>query len=155
MNLRTSFPEDLPHLARLFHDTVRQVNSAHYTPAEVAAWAPDQPDLERWRHKLAGETVMVAELAGEMVGFCAWTDTGYLDFLYVHQAYQRKGVATALYAVAEATLRVQGLGRIHTQASVTAQPFFLRNGFRLVRHQSVQVRGVGLPNAIMEKALAD
>ncbi len=153
MNLRAYQPDDLPHLARLFRDTIRTVNLGDYTPAQVAAWAPDTPDLERWRTKLAGEETVVAELAGEIVGFCSWEDSGYLDFLYVHQARQRQGVATGLYAAAESALRAKGLARVHTQASVTAQPFFLRQGFRLLRHQTVQVRGVGLPNAVMEKAL--
>jgi putative acetyltransferase len=154
MQLRAYHPDDLPHLVRLFRDTVRAVNLGDYTPTQVETWAPDNADLDRWRAKLAGEETVVAVLAGEIVGFCSWDESGYLDFLYVHCAYQRKGVATALYAAAETALRAKGVARVHAQASVTAQPFFLRHGFRLVRHQTVRVRGVDLPNAVMEKALA-
>jgi GNAT superfamily N-acetyltransferase len=153
MKLRPYNAADVPLIARLYHETIHTVNLGDYTREQVDAWAPEQPDLERWGQKLATEEVVVAELAGEIVGFCSWDPGGYLDFLYVHHAHQRKGVAAALYTAAESAMRVRGLRHIHTQASITAQPFFLRQGFRVVRKQLVQVRGVELPNAVMEKIL--
>ncbi|MFI5335936.1 MAG: GNAT family N-acetyltransferase [Opitutales bacterium] len=151
--LRPFRPDDLPGLVRLFGETIHAINLGDYTPAQVEAWAPAQPDLGRWRQKLAAEEVLVAEQAGRMVGFCSWDPTGYLDFLYVHHACQRQGIAAALYAAAEQAMLAKGLARVHTQASVTAQPFFLSRGFKVVKHQIVQVRGVDLPNAVMEKPL--
>ncbi len=153
MKLRRFRPDDLPCLARLFYATVHAVARGDYSQVQVEAWAPAKPDLGRWRRKLAGEEVIVAELAGQIVGFCSWDSAGYLDLLYVHHAYQRQGIATALYVAAERALRAKGLTRILTQASLTAQPFFIRQGFRLVRHQEVPVRGVKLPNAVMAKTL--
>lgn len=151
--LRPYHLEDAPVLAQLFRETVHTVNRRDYTPAQAEAWAPAQIDLERWRTKLSGEEVVVAEISGEIVGFCSWTADGYLDFIFVHHAHQRKGIAAALYSAAEQALRARGLTRIHTQASVTAQPFFARQGFTVVKHQLVHVRGVDLPNAVMEKTL--
>jgi len=154
MKLRPYHPDDLPALAQLYHDTIHAVGRRDYSQAQVDAWAPLQADLARWRDKLTKEEVILAELSGVIVGFCSWDDAGYLDFLYVHHLHQRKGIAAALYAAAEQALCAKGLKRIHTQASVTAQPFFLRQGYRVVKHQLVNVRGVDLPNAVMEKALA-
>lgn len=153
MHLRPYRAEDLPALTQLFHATVHTVTAAHYSAEQRAAWAPAEPDLERWRMKLAAEITVLAERAGEMLGFCSWTPEGYLDFLFVHHAHQGKGIARALCAEAERDLVARGVARIHTQASVTAQPFFLRQGFVLVRHQTVTARGVELPNAVMEKRL--
>ncbi|MBI2517897.1 MAG: GNAT family N-acetyltransferase [Opitutae bacterium] len=152
--LRPYRPEDAPALAQLFRETIHTVNRRDYTPAQVEAWAPAQIDLARWQAKLASEEVVVAEVGGELAGFCSWTADGYLNFIFVHHAQQRKGIAAALYTAAEQALRAQGLARIHTQASVTAQPFFARQGFTVVKHQLVHVRGVDLPNAVMEKSLA-
>ncbi len=154
MKLRPYHPDDLPALVRLFHDTVHNVALGSYSQTQIDAWAPAEPDLDRWRQKLQSEEVLVAELGDKIIGFCSWDDSGYFDFLYVHHAHQRQGVAATLYAAAEAALRMKGLPRIHTEASLTAQPFFLRQGFHLVKHQTVRVRGVDLPNAVMEKLLA-
>lgn len=154
VTLRACRPGDLPALTRLFRETVHTVNRRDYTAEQIEAWAPARTDLRRWRQKFSTEEVVVAERDDRLVGFCSWTSDGYLDFLYVHHAHQRRGVAAALYAEAERALRAKGLGRISTQASVTAQPFFARQGFKVVRHQTVRVRGVDLPNAVMEKLLA-
>jgi GNAT superfamily N-acetyltransferase len=153
MHLRAFTPMDLPAVVGLFHDTIHQVNRADYSDAQVEAWAPAVPNLDRWQEKLASEHVVVAEIDGEIVGFSSWTEDGYLDFLYVHHAHQRKGIATALYGAAEKLLKAKGLARIHTQSSTTAQPFFLQQGFKVAKSQSVVIRGVPLPNAVMEKSL--
>jgi putative acetyltransferase len=151
--LRSYRNEDLPALVALFHDSVHRVTAVDYTPEQLSAWAPAEPDMESWQLKLAAEEVVVAEFAGELVGFCSWDATGYLDFLYVDPARQRQGIATALCARAEKALPAKNVSRIHTQSSLTAEPFFLRQGFRLVKHQTVHVRGVALTNAVMEKPL--
>lgn len=154
MKLRTYEIGDLPHVVRLFHDTIHAVNLGDYTSLQVEAWAPAQIDLKHWELKLGAEEVIIAERDGVILGFCSWDATGYLDLLYVHRAFQRKGIASKLYAAAERAIRSNGLHRIYTHASVTAQPFFLRQNFRIIKHQLVGVRGVELPNAIMEKLLS-
>ncbi|HEY4302070.1 MAG TPA: GNAT family N-acetyltransferase [Candidatus Didemnitutus sp.] len=153
MLVRAYRPEDLPAVTRLFHDTVHQVNRADYTPEQLAAWAPRKPDFEHWRAKLSAEEVIVAESGAQIVGFCSWNGAGCLDFLYVHHAHQRQGIASKLYAAAEAALRRKALAKIHANVSLTAHPFFARQGFENVRDQNAQVRGVELPNAMMEKRL--
>ena len=43
-------------------------------------------------------------------------------------------------------------GPVVTHASVTARPFFARRGYRVLRAQQVECRGVTLANYVMEKA---
>ena len=45
------------------------------------------------------------------------------------------------------------IGRIFTEASVTARPFFERRGFRVVSERRVWRQGVELTNFAMEKSL--
>jgi ribosomal protein S18 acetylase RimI-like enzyme len=154
INLRPYNLADLPAMSRLYHASVHRVASRDYTPVEVAAWAPEQLDLERWRQKLATQTVIIAEIEGQMAGFCSWESNGYVDFLYVSPDHQRMGVASTLYAEAERSiLSDPAIKRLHAQVSITAQPFFLSRGYKVVKHQRVHVRGVDLSNAVMEKIL--
>ena len=99
------------------------------------------------------ETI-VAERAGALLG-CMTMDMGpgYLDFAYVAPEVMGRGVATALYAVIEGRARVAGHGRLETQASLLAERFFARNGWRIVARQEVERDGVRIPNAVMEKRL--
>ena len=48
IRLRRYRPEDCPLLGQLFYDTVHTVNAVDYTPEQLAAWAPELPDMEQW-----------------------------------------------------------------------------------------------------------
>ena len=83
-----------------------------------------------------------------MAGFADMDQAGYLDRLYVHRDFQRRGIATALCDALEAACPC---ARYTTHASITARPFFLARGYRVVRAQQVERRGVKLTNFVMEK----
>lgn len=151
--LRSYHATDLPRLLELFHASVHEVCGAYYTSEQLAAWAPPNLDPASWLTRLAHQEVLLADTDDTLAGFCSWTSEGYLDLLYVHPDRIRRGVATALYAAAETSLRARHIPRIHTHASLAAQPFFIRQGFQLLRSQTVSIRGVDLPNAFMEKCL--
>ena len=152
VTLRPYRPEDCPALAALFYETVHTVNAAHYTPAQLDAWAPAcGPDLAAWDKSFRAHRTLVAELDGRLAGFGDLDPAaGYLDRLYVHKDLQGRGVATALCNALEEA----AAGPVLTHASVTARPFFARRGYRVLRAQQVERRGVTLANYVMEKAPA-
>ncbi|MGM9593311.1 MAG: GNAT family N-acetyltransferase [Candidatus Onthomonas sp.] len=146
--LRPYRPEDLPRIARIFYDTVHTVNARDYTPAQLDAWADGRPDLERWNREFLAHFTLVAVSGETVVGFGDVDDTGYLDRLYVHRDWQGRGIGSALCD------RLESCGdcsRIITHASITARPFFRRRGYRVLREQQVERRGVLLTNFVMEK----
>ena len=96
---------------------------------------------------------LVAEDGGEVVGFAELEEDGHLDMLYLRRDAVGRGVGSLLYRAIEREAREQGIGLIFAEASVTARPFFERWGFRVVREQTVERRGVDLTNFAMEKPL--
>jgi GNAT superfamily N-acetyltransferase len=144
---------DAPEIARLFYETVRSVNRADYSEEQVEAWAPGVPDPEELHARVVGGRTLVAEEGGEAVGFAVLEGDGHLDMLFVRQDTVGRGVGRRLYEAAEQAARGWGLGRIFTEASITARPFFERRGFRMVRERTVVVRGVPMTNFAMEKDL--
>ena len=74
-------------------------------------------------------------------------ETGYLDRLYVHKDFQRKGVASAICSWLEEAVPA---GRYTTYASVTARPFFEKRGFVIVQENQAVRSGVSLLNYYME-----
>ena len=71
----------------------------------------------------------------------------YLDRLFVHADYQRKGIATAICNQLEQAVQ----GNIVTHASITARPFFKKRGYTVVKEQQVERQGIFLTNFIMIK----
>lgn len=146
MFLRPYRPEDCPVLARLFYETVHTVNARDYSPQQLDAWADGKLDLQAFNASLLAHFALVAEEAGEIVGFGDMDETGYLDRLYVHHLHQGQGVATALCDALEAHFAVP---RYETHASITARPFFSQRGYQVIREQQVLRKGVLLTNFVM------
>lgn len=148
MRIRAYRSEDCAALAALFYNTVHTVNARDYTQAQLDVWATGQVDLAAWDRSFLAHNTFVAELDGVIAGFGDIDETGYLDRLYVHKDYQRRGIAAALCDAMEKTAP----GKITTHASITARPFFEGRGYTVVRAQQVERQGVLLTNYVMEKA---
>lgn len=142
MTLRPYRPADCPALAELFYHTVHTVCARDYSSEQLDAWADGQVDLAAWNASFLAHTTLVAVEGGTIVGFADLAPEGYLDRLYVHKDWQRRGVASSLCdALTEAKV---------THASLTARPFFEKRGWRVVREQQVERHGVLLTNFVME-----
>ncbi len=102
---------------------------------------------------MAGRRTLVVEEGGEVVGFCELEEDGHLDMFYVRKDAVGRGIGRSLYEAAERAARGWDLGRIFTEASVTARPFFERRGFRVLSERWVSRQGVELTNFAMEKSL--
>ena len=135
-------------MAELFYNTVHTVNAEDYTGEQLDAWADGNPDLVKWDQSFQAHQTLIAEENDRIVGFGDIDRTGYLDRLYVHREYQGQGIATLLCDLLE-ELTEGNVITVH--ASITAKPFFERRGYRTVKRQQVERRGILLTNYIMEK----
>ncbi|MGB3681393.1 MAG: GNAT family N-acetyltransferase [Rubrobacteraceae bacterium] len=129
------------------------MNRPDYSREQVEAWAPEVPDTAAGRRRLASRKTLVAEENGEVVGFAELEEDGHLDMFYLREDAVGRGMGSILYRAIEGEARSLGLTRIFTESSITARPFFGRQGFRVIREQTVWRRGVGLTNFVMEKSL--
>ncbi len=152
MIYRAYTSEDLAAVVRLFQDTVHTVCARDYTSKQLDAWAPKELDMKKWQATLLAHHTIVAEEDGVIAGFGDMDDTGYLDRLYVHKDFQRQGIAAAICDRLEAALSPElSPVRFTTHASITAKPFFEKRGYRIVKEQTVERRGIRLTNYVMEK----
>ena len=147
--------DDLESVAALFTETVHLVSINDYSSEQIAAWAPQLPDLIRWRERLAGLTLWVADSSSRLIGFCGLGADGHVDLLYTDHRFQRQGVARSLYQQVETEARRRGVRRLFTEASITARPFFESMGFGTIREQIVEFRGTCFKNYAMEKYLQE
>ena len=154
LHLRPYREGDTPALITLFRETIHSVNRRDYSPAQLAAWAPDNIDAETWADRQAANDTQLAEIDGKLVGFAELTAEGHLHMLFVHKDHQGQGVASALLTAAEEQARAEGHLKMTTDASLTAQPFFQRQSFRCLAEQEVERNGQTLRNCRMAKTLS-
>ena len=148
MQIRAYRSEDCPELAQLFYDSVHHVCVHDYTEAERNAWATGSVDIHTWDQSFQSHVTLIAEESGVIIGFGDIDPSGYLDRLYVHKDFQRKGVATALCDQLEAAVTAD---TIITYASITSRPFFAQRGYVVLAPNSVERNGVSLKNYRMQK----
>jgi putative acetyltransferase len=153
MNVRFCDARDVAALASVFTDSVHSISAADYSLEQLAAWAPEPPDIEYWREQIPKLIGFVAEHDSEIVGFVSYEPHGHLHHLYVRGGFQRRGVASALYRRVEQEALSHGVRRIFTEASVAARPFFERAGFHVIAPQEVAHRGFSFTNYRMERFL--
>lgn len=152
--VRSFVPDDAEALGEVFYRAVREGAAHRYSAAQVEAWSPKPPSGDAWRARLAEAETVVADSADGPVGFMTLDAKGYLDLAFVVPEAMGAGVSDAIYAVLEGRARSLGIAVLTTQASLLAEPFFARQGWAVTRRQDIEIGGVVLKNAWMEKTLA-
>ena len=153
MNIRPYRENDAREIAELFHDTVHSVNSRDYTREQLAVWAPQEIDYDHWKRRLDEKRPVVAEISEKIVGFAELDPDGHIDCFYVHKDYQRRKIAQRMLDGITGNAKRIGIRRLYSEVSKTAVPFFEKNGFRMVKENTVLRNGIPLRNYVMEKHL--
>lgn len=155
LSIRRYRPDDLDAVIDIFQRAVRLTAAKDYSPAQIEAWA--QVDRGRWAARRLDHPTWLALAGAQPAGFTDLEEAGalggHLDMLFVDPDHGGRGVARALVATVEAEARRAGLRRLFTEASITARPFFERQGFRLIADQEVERNGQRLRNFRLEKPL--
>lgn len=144
---------DEPVLASVMFSSVHEVARQHYSPAQLAAWAPEQYDEGQWAARIRAIRPFVAEIDGHVVGYADLQPTGYIDHFFVAGTCPRQGVGTALMRHIHDAARERHIAELWADVSLTAESFFARHGFAVEARQSVSLRGVTMTNARMRKRL--
>nr|WP_294901213.1 GNAT family N-acetyltransferase [uncultured Pedobacter sp.] len=147
---------DLIELQKLYVDTITEICKADYDNEQIDAWTSDtknNPNKQRWQDILTNQFVLVAQKDNKIVGFATLDKGNYIDLFYVHKDYQRQGIANKLCAdvVTEAKREQQRV--LTSDVSKTARPFFEKNGFKVLKEQIVNKKGIKLVNYKMTKTI--
>ena len=118
------------------HDIVlqalRETNARDYPASVIDRLVLTLPEtvasnLEKWHAFVAieaGRVVGTASLSGHTV-----------KSVFVHPDYQRGGVATKLMGAVENAALAQSVRSLNVQSSITAQLFYAKWGFNIVREE--------------------
>ena len=137
--LRKYKPSDCQALAELFYDTVHAVCKDDYSEKQLYAWATGTVDLIKWNQSFLSHYTIVAEINGNIAGFGDIDSNGYLDRLYVHKDFQRRGIGSSICSILE---NMVDSDKIITHASITAKGFFEKRGYKVIKEQQVKRQGI-------------
>jgi putative acetyltransferase len=153
ISVRHASIADLPILQSIFANTIAATCLYDYTPEQITVWVSAIENKQKWLQKLKAQYFIVAQYGKQIVGYASLENYEYLDFLYVHNNYQRQGIAYSLYSMLEKEAIKNQSKAIHAHVSITARPFFEKVGFELVCPQTNIIKGIEILNFKMKKQL--
>ncbi len=163
-HIRSATKADLPAMLEVFVQAIEQTAAKDYSQAQRDAWSASAKNSERWERAMNNQEFWVAVIDGKIVGFISLENKNYVDFLYVHPRYTRRGIAQALYDTLLATFFVELRRRTYAQptsselcsdVSHTARPFFEKQGFEVIRENKNERNEEVLVNFRMVLRLGD
>ena len=153
MEFREYKNTDLHAVMDLFYVTVHEVNKNDYTEDQLEAIAPKEANEYHWEKSLEKNHTIVVEQDGKLIAFGNIGKTGYLDRLYVHHDYLRKGIASKLVEELEEYAKKHGSHVINVTSSITSKAFFESKGYAVIEEQINERRGERLLRYLMEKKI--
>ena len=154
LKLRQGSPEDMAEMQKLYVDTIKNICINDYNQEQIAIWTSSVENTIRWLNIFEKQHVIIAEYREMIVGYCTLDAGGYLDLFYVHKDFQRKGIANKLLLEVEQRAVELNYDVLTANVSITAKPFFEKNGFTVVKEQENVIKGLVIVNYNMAKTLA-
>lgn len=153
IRIRRAVESDSTEIGDMYFDTVNAINSKDYPKEKIDVWAASGKRYDMWKKKISGQYFLVAESGNVIIGISSVDLTGYLDFMYVHKDYQRMGIAQTLLNEIEKKAREQLNPEIWAYVSITADPFFKKNGYVFAGEKIITVQGIEFTDRILKKKL--
>jgi N-acetylglutamate synthase-like GNAT family acetyltransferase len=172
-NLRVARAEDVPALEKLIPLSVRSLQAAYYSPAQMEAAIG--PIFGVDHQLIADGTYFVMEHSGEVIGCGGWSkrqsrcgsgpagggaeteldparDAARVRAFFVHPAWARRGVGRKLLEACEHAVVAGGFQRVEILATLAGEPLYAAFGYAVAeRYEMELVNGLGLPVVSMKK----
>lgn len=144
---------DEPELFAVFYSSVHGLAAQNYHPRQLAAWAPADLDTHAWAIRIRALEPFVLEVEGKIVAYADLRNDGYIDHFFVASAHAGLGFGSLLLGHLFQEASKLGLKVLTADVSATAEAFFTRYGFTVLKRNTPMLRGVALRNATMQKII--
>jgi N-acetylglutamate synthase-like GNAT family acetyltransferase len=167
---------DIPALEQLIPLSVRALQAAHYSPAQMESALGPVFGVDR--QLIRDGTFFVVEQDGEVVGCGGWSrrrslfggddgragpdpeldpqhDPARIRAFFVHPAWARRGLGRSIVAACERAIREAGFQAVELVATLAGEPLYASCGYIPVeRYEIAMAGGLSLPVVRMAKRLA-
>ncbi len=140
----------IPTIVDITQQAIYKTAAVAYSPAQLKVWADAMKHESLWENVMKKQVLLLAFEKGQPAGIISLEKGYYIDYLYVHPRFGRKGVAQTLFNAIEKHV---SKNRMEVFASKIARPFFKKNGFEVERDNRIHLNGQVLINYKMVKVL--
>lgn len=173
--LRLATESDIPVLEVLIPVSVRALQAAYYSPAQMEAALGPVFGVDR--NLIRDGTYFVVEIEGRVVGCGGWsrrrtlfggdqssvredsfmdpaTEPARVRAFFIHPDFARRGLGSAIMRATEQAIREAGFQRIVMVATLAGEPLYARFGYQIEERYQVPLRDdLQLPVVRMSKVV--
>ena len=173
--LRLASDNDVPALETLIPISVRALQAAHYSPAQMDVALGPVFGVDR--QLIRDGTYYVAEPDGAIAGCGGWSkrrslyggdrarraedplldpahDAARVRAFFVHPAWARRGIGRSIMIACEQAIAAAGFRTIDLVATLAGEPLYASFGYAVVeRHDIAMAGGLSLPVVRMTRSL--
>ena len=166
---------DIPALEQLIPLSVRALQAAHYSPAQMEAALGPVFGVDR--QLIRDGTFFVVEQDATIVGCGGWSkrrslfgddkgrtapdpeldprrDPARVRAFFVHPACARRGIGRSILAACERDIRAAGFHTVDLVATLTGEPLYAAFGWTVVKRYDIEMSGgLTLPAVLMTRTL--
>lgn len=157
--IRRALHGDADGIIQSHVQSIRELCSNDYTPAQIEAWAGRRFRAVLWQQVIDRDFVWVVEEDSEVMGFGHFAvmdeENGELMGLYLRPAACGKGLAKLLFNEILQVAKEHNLNKINLHATITARAFYEKLGFRQSGSDTtIEMQGVPIPCYPMQLSLS-
>lgn len=157
VSLQAYTPGDLAAVRALHALAFRQLAASHHDEAQIAAHealihAPAYAeDVAR------SNLILARDKDAELIATAGWLamterpQTARIRKVFVHPAWARRGLATALVRAAEQAAAAAGYPHLYVRANINAVPLYQKMGYRAEAEGLMPAGGADLPVVYMSR----
>jgi putative acetyltransferase len=163
IKLRLGQKDDARKIFNLHRRAIHEIASNDYSPEIINAWGRkfSLEELDRKQEKFEaylkeGNIVVIAEINEVLAGFGEVMPLrNELVAAYVNPDFKRQRVGTAILKNLELRAKAKGLKYLQLSSSITAVPFYKKNGFKAEKQGTHTLStGVKMACVMMNKKIA-
>ena len=153
MNLKRITKKDQLDLKKLYFDSIISIDEKIYTNEQKRVWAS-----QAWNNKIFDLTInngqgWVIYKKEEAIAFASRYPTNRIALLYCKGDSQRKGYGMKLLLKLEREAKKEGLTSLSTEASLISYKLFLKNKWKIIRKEKININNITFERYKMIKNL--
>ena len=142
MNLRQITTKDQLELKKVYFDAIQSIDEKIYSQDQKRAWSSqawDNPDFVKSITK--GKGWLLCE-KGIILAFATRYPSDRIALFYCKGKFQRKGCGSKLLLKLEDEAKKEGLDSLSTEASLISYKLFLKNEWKIIRKEKVNIDNI-------------
>ena len=142
MNLRQITIKDQIELKKVYFDSIQSLDEKIYNKEQKRAWSSqawDNPNFDK--SVIKGKGWLLSE-KGIIIAFATRYPKNRIALFYCKGKFQRKGCGTKLLQKLENEAKIDGLKSLSTEASLISYRLFLKNEWRILRKEKVNINNI-------------